>query len=163
MHRAPSHTVLLVGEGQTEVAFLKHLKSLYISRGCGVAVKIISANGKGPEFIVNYTIRKSYRIASERIFTLLDGDIPITPKIRKKATQHDITLVESSPCFEGLLIKILDKTVPATSKECKKICEKHFPGPLTQQGTYNNLTSDLLKRRRNHVSELAQILDSFSF
>ena len=35
------HTVLLVGEGKTECAFLKHLKSMYISRGCGVAVKII--------------------------------------------------------------------------------------------------------------------------
>ena len=163
MHRTPSYTVLLVGEGQTELAFLKHLKSLYISRGCGVAVKIISTNGKGPEFIVNYTIRRSHRIASDRILTLLDGDIPITPRIRKKARQHHIELVESSPCFEGLLIKIIDKPVPATSKKCKKICRNYFDGSLTQQSTYNNLTLKTLERRRNCIPELAQILDSFIF
>ena len=64
------HTVLLIGEGKTEQAFFKHLKSLYIFRGCGVAVKIHTAKGKGPEYIVNYAVRRSRRFESERILTL---------------------------------------------------------------------------------------------
>ena len=160
---SPLHTVLLICEGKTEKAFLKHLQSLYIVRGCGVAVKIISADGKGPEYIVNYTIRRSHRIVSDRILTLLDTDIPITAEVRKKATQGNIQLIESSPCFEGLLLKILNEQIPATSKQCKQSCKKHFPSPLTKQENYQNLTPTLLEKRRKNIPELARLLDSFNF
>lgn len=38
--RKVARTVLLVGEGDSEVAWLQHLKSLYVARGSGVAVTI---------------------------------------------------------------------------------------------------------------------------
>ena len=160
---SPLHTVLLICEGKTERAFLKHLQSLYIFRGCGVAVTIISADGKGPEYIVNYTIRRSHRIVSDRILTLLDTDIPITAEVRKKAAQRNIQLIESSPCFEGLLLKILNERIPATSKQCKQSCKKYFPSPLTKQENYQNLTRTLLEKRRKNIPELARLLDSFNF
>ena len=163
-HRSfPLHTVLLVCEGKTEKAFLQHLKSLYITRGSGVAVKIISAGGKGPEYIVDYAIKRSHRIASDRIRVLMDTDIPITAAVRSKAAQHNVQLVESSPCLEGLLLKILNKRVPATSNQCKRSCAHHFPSPLTRQENYKQLTRALLQRRRNNVPALTKLLESFIF
>lgn len=42
-------TLLIVGEGDSEEAFLKHLRELYCSGGAGVAVTVRNAHGKGPE------------------------------------------------------------------------------------------------------------------
>ncbi len=52
-------TVLLVGEGDAEVEFLKHLKSLYVPRGMPVHVKIFNAYGKGAANVVSVAIRQS--------------------------------------------------------------------------------------------------------
>ena len=158
------HTVLLIGEGKTEQAFFKHLKSLYIFRGCGVAVKIHTAKGKGPEYIVNYAVRRSRRFESERILTLLDTDIAIKDSIRKQADEHNIQLVESEPCFEGLLLAMLGKSVPRTSKQCKQQCGKIFSAPLTTQESYQELlTRDILDQRRSNIPALSKILGSFFF
>ena len=40
-------TLLLVGEGATEEAFLRHVKSIYAPRGAGLKVTIKNAHGKG--------------------------------------------------------------------------------------------------------------------
>ena len=44
-------TLLIVGEGDSEAAFLKHLRDLYCSGGAGVAVTVRNAHGKGPEVL----------------------------------------------------------------------------------------------------------------
>gem|GEM_PF-2578925 len=44
-----SRTLLIVGEGRHEEAFLNHLKQLYVPRGCGLSVTIKNARGKGRE------------------------------------------------------------------------------------------------------------------
>lgn len=36
-------TLLIVGEGRHEEAFLNHVKHLYVQRGCGLAVAIKNA------------------------------------------------------------------------------------------------------------------------
>ncbi len=161
--RSPRHTVLLVGEGKTEEAFLNHLKSLYIYRGCGVAVKILNAGGKGAKYIVDYALRRSRRFASDRLLVLLDTDVLIGSSVRKTAEQNNIQLVESHPCLEGLLLRILNKQVPATSNLCKRSCRSYFNDPLTEQGSYKNLTRKFLEQRRKNVPALGQILDSFIF
>jgi len=45
--RKTYRTLLLVGEGATEVAFLKHVKSLFVPRDAGLKVTIKDAHGKG--------------------------------------------------------------------------------------------------------------------
>ena len=163
MKRRPSRTVLLIGEGKTEKIFLKHLKSLYIFRGCGVAVNIQSADGKGPEYIVNYAIRRSCRIQSDRILVLLDTDISIEVDTRNTARKHKIELVKSTPCFEGLLLDILNQRVPPKNTDCKKQCKQHFTKPLTKIESYKNLTKKLLEQRRGDVPPLDKLLNSFTF
>ena len=163
MKRRPSRTVLLIGEGKTERTFLKHLESLYILRGCGVAATIQSADGGGPKHIVDYAIKQSHLKDFDRRVVLLDTDISIKVVTRNKAIKNNIELVESTPCFEGLLLDILNQGVPPKNTDCKKQCKQHFTKPLTKIESYKNLTKKLLEQRRGDVPPLDKLLNSFSF
>ena len=46
-------TLLIVGEGRHEEAFLNYLKQLYVPRGCGLSVTIKNARGKGALHVAN--------------------------------------------------------------------------------------------------------------
>ena len=54
--RQAKTTVLLVSEGHSEVAFLRHLKSIYTTRNCGAAVTIVNAHGKGPPNVIDHAV-----------------------------------------------------------------------------------------------------------
>jgi hypothetical protein len=135
--------VLLVGEGDTEVAFLRHLADLYNQRKCGTSCTIRCAHGKGPEHILTFTIRQAATAAYDHKTVLLDTDIPWPDANVSKAKSHRIELLPSKPCLEGLLLDVLGRPVPSTTKQCKKNAKllklnllrpdcyrEHFPRPL---------------------------------
>ena len=164
VRRAARHTILLVGEGATDWAFLKHIKSLYISRGSGVSAKIRNAHGKGPDHVVDYAIRQCRNAAYERVVTLLDTDLEMSAAVRRRAKSKKIQIIGSTPCIEGLLLKILGKHVPATSADCKARVGDTLQGRLTAQEDYQaNFTKDLLDERRDDVTELGRLLDYLLF
>lgn len=164
IRRSVSHTVLVVGEGADEQAFLKYIKSLYIIRGCGVGLTIRNARGKGPDHIVDFTIRQKCNAEFDRVLVLLDTDLNMSDAVRRRARSHKIQVIGSTPCFEGLLLKILGEYVPATSRECKQRRGVELPEKLTLQEHFEGpFPKDLLDRRREDVPELAQILNSLSF
>ena len=88
--RSVSHTVLLVGEGTTEQAFLRYIKSLYISRGCGVGVTIRNAHGKGPDHVVDYAIRPCRNAAYDQVVVLLDTDLEMSAVVRRRARTRKV-------------------------------------------------------------------------
>ncbi len=162
--RSVSHTVLLVGEGTTEQAFLKHIKYLYISRGCGVGVTIRNARGKGPDHVVDYAIRQCRNAAYDRVAVLLDTDLQMSAAVRRRARTKKVQIIGSTPCIEGLLLMILGEHVPVTSTECKQRYGGALPERLTFPGDYmGSFPKDLLDGRRDDVPELAQLLDCLSF
>jgi len=99
--RVARHTVLLVGEGTTEWAFLKHIKALYISRGCGVSAAIKNAHGKGPDHVVDYAIRQCRNAAYDRVVVLLDTDLTMSVAVRKRVRSRKIHVIGSTPCVVG--------------------------------------------------------------
>ena len=115
----------------TEQAFLRHIKSLYISRGCGVGVTIRNAHGKGPDHVVDYAIGQCRNAAYDRVVTLLDTDLLMSAAAHRRARSKKIHIIGSTPCIEGLLLKILDEYVPETSTECKQRCGGVLPEQLT--------------------------------
>lgn len=158
--RTAYHTVLVVGEGTTECAFLRHIKSLYNSRGCGVSVTIRNAHGKGPDHVVDYAIRQCRNAEYDRIVTLLDTDLPMSAAVRKRARSKKVRIIGSIPCIEGLLLKILGEHVPATSGECKQRCGGILPERLTLSEDYSeHFPKDLLDGRRESIPELGALLD----
>jgi len=67
-------TLLIVGEGRHEVAFLNHLKHLYVPRGCGLSVTIKNARGKGALHVINWTARQIANVDYDAVAALLDTD-----------------------------------------------------------------------------------------
>jgi len=154
----------MVGEGQTETAFLKHIKFLYLSRGCGVSTKIRNAHGKGPDHVVNCAIKQKQMAAYDWVVVLLDTDLEMSPMARRKAKSNEILVIGSTPCFEGLLLKILGEHVPSTSKQCKAQLGNKLPERLTRQEDYQSkFPKELLDARRDDVPELGALLDCLLF
>ncbi len=160
--RTVLHTVLLVGEGATEVAFLRYLKLLYIHRGCGVHVTIRNARGKGANHVLDYAIRQLRNAAYDRVVTLLDTDIPLTAAAAKRAKVRKVQVIGSSPCVEGLLLDILGVPVPATSPECKIRCEAAIQADLKSQKSYTAFfPKAVLNERKDAIVALGLLLNCF--
>lgn len=162
--RSARHTVLLVGEGKTECAFLEHIKSLYIFRGCGVSAKIRNAHGKGPDHVVDYAVRQCCNADYDRVVALLDTDLPMSSAARRRARSKKIEIIGSTPCIEGLLLKILGEYVPGVSAECKARCGSVLPARLTLADDYRaNFPKELLDEQRSKIPELGSLLGSLVF
>lgn len=154
----------MVGEGTTDTAFLRHLKSLYLIRGCGISGKLRNAHGKGPDNVVNFAIKQKRMAAYDRVVVLLDTDLEMSPTVRRKATSNRILVIGSTPCLEGLLLKILDEHVPESSELCKEQLGGKLPERLTRQEDYQSkFPKALLDTRRNKVDELERLLDFLQF
>lgn len=162
--RRARHTVLLVGEGKTECAFLEHVKSLYLDRGCGVSAKIRNAQGKGPDHVVNYAIRQRRNAAYDRVVALLDTVPEMSASARRRVKSSKIQVIESTPCIEGLLLEILGVHVPHTSRQCKARRGIELPQRLTDRADYReSFTKRVLERRRRAVPQLDALLNCLSF
>lgn len=119
-HISQRKTLLAVGEGKADTAFLSHLRGLYCSDGNGVKVTIRNANGKGPGNVISTAIG-ALRIQSyDKKLCLLDTDIAWKNQNKNDAKRKKIELIGSTPCLEGLLLQILGISVPVKSDDCKR-------------------------------------------
>ena len=147
-------TLIIVGEGIQEKAFLSYLKGLY-AVNTNQKVKVDSADGGSPEDIVRTAVKKSKGIAYDRKFILMDSDITIDEKTKKLAQKNNITLILSEPlCLEGMLLHLLGLKVPESSKKCKSLLHPKLDGKPTEKQSYEKLiTKELLES-----SEIEQIV-----
>ncbi len=121
----PLVTVILIGEGDTEGAFLCHLKTLYDTRRSGVQVKVDWTYGGSPSDIIREAVKLKQGIAYDRAALLLDTDLKWSAEDQRAAEEAGIILVGSKPCIEGMLLKILDPTKQWENNSTKE-CKKHF-------------------------------------
>lgn len=152
-------TLLLVGEGDSEEAFLKHLRELYCSGGAGAVVTIRNAHGKGPEHVINHAARQARIYSYDMVVALLDTDILWTDKLKKEARKAKIEMIGSSPCLEGLLLSILGERPAAQSAECKKSIHQLLGIDLTERQSYaRHFPKTVLDSARVTISELERLL-----
>ncbi len=161
--RQPNWTVLVVGEGETEKAFLQYLKYIYIKREDGIFAKVECAHGGGPECVIIHSIKLNPR-HYDRAFVLLDKDRPCHASYLKKAKTKKLELVWCDPCIEGLLLKILkpvfNSSIHKTS-ECKRLFEDNYLDAnekLLPKQYERYFPRGLLEDRRHQVPELEKIL-----
>jgi hypothetical protein len=102
-------TLLIVGEGYDEVAFLNHLKQLYVPRGCGLSVTIKNARGKGALHVVNWTAGQAAIAKYDVVAALLDTDTDWDEKAAKLARTRKILVLKSEPCFEAMMLRLIGK------------------------------------------------------
>lgn len=108
--REKRFTVLAVGEGDTEVVLLDHLKRIYLERGRR-SVQIVNAHGGSPEHVLDKTDRLTANstAAYNRVMILLDGDrVEDDKQLKKRAGKNHVLVVV--PCIEALLLSVFDST-----------------------------------------------------
>lgn len=159
VRRTVLRTVLIVGEGDTEKAFLDHLKRLYVTRGCGVTVMTRNAHGKGPANVVDAAMRHAKNGEFDIVAVLMDTDLPWTDEVRKKARRHRICLVGASPCVDGMLLKILGEHVPEQSARCKDALHVRLGRkPFVREAYEQDFPRAVLDERHNTVASLEKLL-----
>lgn len=129
-------TLLIVGEGADEVAFLNHVKQLYVPRGCGLTVKIKNAQGKGAKHVIEWTGRQIANVAYDAVATLLDTDTDWSPAVEKIAKKNRIQVLTSEPCFEALMLRVLGESPKGNAHALKKQFAPFVNNDATQRENY---------------------------
>ena len=153
-------TLLIVGEGAHEKAFLNHLRDLFDGRETGQKVKVQSSDGGSPRDIIKAAI-KSRHAAYDRRIVFMDSDIPLTDVDKSYAQKHKIELILSEPlCLEGMLLDILGKSTGNDCYASKRVLHPMLSGPPTKKGSYSILfTKTLLEAcSKRQIKRLIEIL-----
>jgi hypothetical protein len=157
--RPLKETLIIVGEGPTEVAFIKHLRSLYGTGNLQVTAK--SAGGKGPSNVIGDAIGTFENSGADRVAALLDTDLAWPQAKIKAAQQKKITLIGATPCIEGLLLEILNQPMPRPCNNftCKKAMHPQLKGRETDKNSYQQLfTKHLLDEAKSRVNVLNNLI-----
>lgn len=155
-------TLLIVGEGDTEVAFLNYLKRLYCQGDNTVKVTVKNAYGKGPEHVLEHAQRCQRSVAYDKVAVFLDTDIPWTNELLRQAKKHEIMLIGNTPCIEGLFLRLLNKLVPDRSEDCKTRIKKILNKNLLLADAYENwCLKDLLEKEKTNIQELENLINLY--
>jgi hypothetical protein len=161
--RCQKQTVLLVGEGYDEEAFLKYLKSQWVGRDTGLKLTIKNAKGKGAKHVIDWTIRQAKNADYDVVAALLDTDTDWTPTVQKQARTNKIIVLTSDPCFEAMLLRMIGVTPDIGSKKLKKQFEPYVNGDGTLQENYaKNFNPDVLKKKRSVEQTIDELLKLFN-
>jgi hypothetical protein len=120
--------VLAIGEGDAEVAFLEHLKAIYVYRGCGATLKVKAALGKGARHVVEHTIQFSSGQEFDRRLVLFDTDTDYDSEVQAIADAARLISFPSSPCLEATLLRLHGDIRERTSDQHKRQFEQRFGG-----------------------------------
>lgn len=148
-------TVLFVGEGLAEKNFLLHMRPFFANGSHAITIK--SAGGKGPHNVINDAIQTWRCVGYDHCAILLDTDLPWPAPLVREAKDIGVILIGATPCIEGLLLNILGKRVPLTSKECKASFEREKFGALSERVTYEKFITEELV---NIISQNNQVVQS---
>ena len=158
-HIAQRKTLLAVGEGKSDAAFLKYLRTQYCAGGNGVAVTIRQANGKGPSNVISTAIG-ALRISSyDKKLCLLDTDIVWSSQNKIDAKCKKIELIGSVPCLEGMLLQILGRQFSSESDDCKRRLNAITGKEMFEAEDYAaHFTYLQLQAVRTNITELDKLL-----
>ena len=112
-------TLLIVGEGRTEEAFLQHVKDIFAPRGCGLSVKVKNARGKGAKHVVGWTIGQMGIAQYDAVAALLDTDTDWSEAVARRARSARIHVLKSEPLFEAMMLRLVAQSDVGDSKTLK--------------------------------------------
>ena len=159
--RSASKTLLIVGEGEHDQAFVKYLCLLYDRRRTGQKVTVKAGDGGSPEDLLRIMVRRYQHIDYDRRVLLLDEDVPIPQAVTRDARKRGIDLVVSKPiCLEGMLLELLGQSIPRSAHSCKSVlhpmlggdpADKHSYGRCIQLSLLDQSTNPTLVRLRRLI------------
>jgi len=130
--RKERKTLYAFGEGETEKAFLRHLKILYSGNNIKISVKDLS--GGCPDDMIDKAVRIVLHGIYDEKFIVLDEErdkgIFISEEGKNKAKKYGLDIIDLQPCVEGLFLLILgkekDSILVMHAEQCKKEFEDNY-------------------------------------
>ena len=160
--RKTNKTVLIVGEGDAEVAFLTHLKHLFNARDSGISCTIRNAHGKGPERILKLPKRLAGPIQYDHLAAFLDNDIPLPNDAWIKAHAHDVEALVSEHCIEFFLLRLLGESPPNETKACKRMMKQSGMNLLNSACYEARFPKSVLEQQRDRFPTLRRLIEILS-
>lgn len=163
MRHIKKTTLIVVGEGAHDKAFLDHMKSIYDSRNSGQKIKIDSADGGSPHDVIKTIIKKTNHTDYDRKYILMDSDVAIPQQDLSNAKKNNIVILLSEPlCLEGMLLDILGQTTPPTAESCKRSLHPQLAGQPVYAESYVSLFPKLVldSAKKQTIIDLRQVLSN---
>lgn len=155
-------TLLVMGEGEHDKAFLSHMKGIYHERRSGSKITLDFSSGGSPHDIIKDTVKKSRHVDYDQKFILMDSDVPVKQQDIKAAKDSGITILYSTPlCLEGMLLSVLKQNIPHTAQKCKGVLHPQLSDnpalsksyyPLFIKSMLDHSTHDTIVRLRKLLS-----------
>ncbi|MFL0807998.1 MAG: hypothetical protein K6L60_11995 [Oceanobacter sp.] len=157
-------TLLVVGEGADDKAFITHMKGLFYQRQPGQkGPKIEAGDGGSADVIITNSLRTYRNTAYNRKLLVLDSDLPPSSVKAKKAAEAGFGIILWSPeCLEGALLDVLEESVNVheTSQNLKVRLHPLLSGSHTDSKAYAKLFPRpvLEKSRNDSVNQVRDML-----
>ena len=121
-------TLIVYAEGETEYAYLNHLKSL-TPKPLKLEPMLPKASASNPISLISKAMKEKDDFLE--VVCIIDCDVFANDKtlkqkyehIKVKARKKNIIIIESKPCFEYFLLLHFEYSVPAVDK-CDKFVKK---------------------------------------
>ena len=163
--RAVKETLLIVCEGDAEMAFVRFMKRTY-AEALGRAVQEHNAKGKGGKHVLESGLRRAKNNrAFDKVVLLLDTDQDWNDELRARARKarvgkHPVSVIEASPCLEAWLLQILGVETEGDTRHMKQMFEAHTGVDAHEPEWMERLLNcDVLDKARARVSQLADLMN----
>ncbi|OOG62882.1 hypothetical protein B0E46_11750 [Rhodanobacter sp. B04] len=163
--RTVKETLLIVCEGDAEIAFVRFVKRTYAD-ALGRAVQEHNAKGKGGKHVLETGLRRAKNNrAYDKVVLLLDTDQDwndeLRPRTRKsRVGKHPISVIEADPCLESWLLQILGAETEGDTRHVKQKFQAHTGVEAHEPEWMERLLSrDVLDKARAQVSQLADLMN----
>lgn len=155
-------SLLVVGEGIHDKAFLNHMKDCYDDRETGQVIKVKSSDGGSPRNII-MSAKKNKEAAYDKRYVLMDSDVPIPQQDWEYAKKHKIEVILSTPvCLEGMLLEVIGIKAGDCGDSCKAKLQPYLGGCPTLKTSYQkSFPKQVLdKTKKEPVIELRILLSN---
>lgn len=139
--QASKTTLLIVGEGADDQAFIKHMSQQLRTGTTSVKPRIEKQTGGSPGNIITNAVRKYGHLPFDQRFLVVDADIPLSQQEYDKARAHGYRVILWAPvCLEGALLEVLDERVGGhdTAMSLKKRLHPLLDGSHTDSAAYKH-------------------------
>jgi hypothetical protein len=163
-HRRVRETLLVVGEGDAEVAFVRHLKRVY-GEVLGRSVQEINAHGKGGKHVLDTARRRANNREHDKVVLLLDTDTDWSDVERAKARNSRVgrrgrlDVIECDPCLEACLLNILNIATEGDTRHMKRMFKVEIGYEAHEAVWLGRLNRAVLDGARERVPQLAALMN----
>lgn len=157
--RVVRETILIVGSGYAEEAFLKHLKCLFTSKAAGRSLTVGNARGGRAVDVIAETGRIGRRLPHKVLVALFDAALDSEGGATAAAQKKKVVAVSCTPCLEAVLLRLHGDLAERDCAGHQSAFVQRFGGPAHDPTVYAiHFPLQLLNATRSSCQQLDELL-----